>query len=272
MEQQNKLIPVPTFAAVLELIETLRGENGCPWDQKQTPSTMSVYMIEETFELVEAIVSQNRDEIVEEMGDVLFQVLFMMYLFQESGQFTMTEVLEKNLEKMIHRHPHVFGTDTVRSAGEVKQRWREIKKSEKGAGNNHSLMDSVPSGLPALMRAYRISERAVGAGFEWDDLAGVLVQTESEWKEFKAELDRLDEGEITDKAHAEEELGDVLFTLVNVGRMAGLHPERALTASTSKFVRRFKQMETMAAKSGKTIDEVSRDEMEAYWQAVKANE
>jgi tetrapyrrole methylase family protein/MazG family protein len=269
--QQNKINSTPTFAAVLELIATLRGKNGCPWDQKQNPSSMSVYLIEETFELVEAIVSENREEIVEEMGDVLFQILFMMHLFQESGQVSMTEVLEKNLEKMIHRHPHVFGNDTVHSAGEVKQRWREIKKREK-ASNNHSLMDSVPSGLPAMMRAYRISERAVGAGFEWDDLSGVLEQTESEWKEFKAELNRLEADRQSGKARAEEELGDVLFTLVNVGRMAGLHPERALAASTSKFVRRFKQMEAMAAESGNAIDEVPRDEMEALWQAVKANE
>lgn len=270
MAQQNKIAPPPTFAAIFELIATLRGKNGCPWDQKQTPSTMSVYLIEETFELVDAIASGNREEIVEEMGDVLFQVFFMMQLLQEAGLFRLTDVLEKNLSKMIHRHPHVFGTATVDSASEVKQRWREIKKQEKRSTD--SLMDSVPSGLPAMMRAYRISERAVGAGFEWDDLKGVLDQAESEWREFKTELARMPDGDDAAKARAEEELGDVIFTLVNVARMAGLHPERALSASTRKFIRRFKQMESMAADNGKSIDEVPRDEMEALWQHAKASE
>lgn len=271
MATQNKITPVSTFAAVMELIAVLRGENGCPWDRKQTPSTLTVYLIEEVFELVEAIAADDTEDIQEEMGDVLFQVLFLMHLYQEQGRFGPTEVLGQNVRKMVHRHPHVFGTDKVDSAGEVKQRWRAIKQKEKGdeAG---SLMDSVPAGLPALMRSYRISERAAGIGFDWDTLAGVMCQVEAEWDEFKAELHH-DVGDgFKDKAKAAEEFGDIMFTMVNVARLAGIHPETALTRSTQKFMRRFKQMESMAAEQGRSLDHVSRDEMEAFWVAAKKEE
>ncbi|MBT8341938.1 MAG: nucleoside triphosphate pyrophosphohydrolase, partial [Desulfatitalea sp.] len=210
--------------------------------------------------------------IAEEMGDVLFQVLFLMHLFHEADRFAPTDVLERNLAKMIRRHPHVFGADQVPDAGQVKQRWREIKQQEKGDHNNESLMDTVPSGLPALLRAYRISERAVGAGFDWDDVGQVVAQAESEWVEFKDELNRIADTGESAKRRAEEELGDVLFTLVNVARKAGLHPERALAASTRKFIRRFKQMEHMAADRGNRLEDVPRADMEAYWQAAKKTE
>jgi MazG family protein len=258
----------PTFAALMELIAALRGENGCPWDRKQTPLSMSVYLIEETFELVEAIRAGDIKGVREELGDVLFQVFFLIYLYQQEGRFEPTDVLDRNLKKMIHRHPHVFGADKVEDAGQVKKRWREIKESEKGAATD-SLMDSVPKGLPALLRSYRISERAAAIGFDWDSLMGVIRQTEAEWAEFKAELDLNAAGRVKDQDKAVEEFGDILFTMVNVARLAGIHPETALSRSTQKFIRRFKHMEAMASERGKALKEVARDEMEAFWSAAK---
>ncbi len=271
MATQNAVNFTPTFAALLELIGTLRSDKGCPWDRKQTPVSASVYLIEEVFELVEAIAADDTAAIREEMGDALFQVLFLMNLYHQEGRFEPADVLGQNIKKMIHRHPHVFGSDKVESAEQVKVRWREIKQQEKGGGIE-SVIDSVPSGLPALMRAYRISERAAAIGFDWDSLAGVMSQAEAEWREFKDELNASD-GSATDaKDRLAEELGDVLFTLVNVARLAGIHPESALTRSSVKFIRRFKQMESSAAASGQRLEQVSRQEKEALWLAAKEQE
>jgi nucleoside triphosphate diphosphatase len=256
----------PTIDALRRLIATLRGENGCPWDRKQTPATLSVYLIEEMYELVEAIAADERDAVLEELGDVLFQILFVCYLYEQMGHLSFEQVLERIIGKMVHRHPHVFGSEKVATAGEVKVRWRQIKQQEKGVRS--SLLDSVPQGLPALMRAYRISERAAGTGFDWDSLQGVIAQAESEWAEFKAEAG---DGGIPpmDQEEAAMELGDVLFTLVNVARLAGIHPETALTRSTRKFIRRFKHMEALAAEKNSTLESLPRDEMERLWQAAK---
>ncbi len=256
----------PSFEALRRLIATLRGANGCPWDRKQTPGTISVYLIEEMYELVEAIAADDGAAVLEELGDVLFQILFVAHLYEQSGRFSLDQVLEKIIAKMIHRHPHVFGAETAETAGDVKKRWRQIKQQEKGADD--SLLDSVPSGMPALMRAYRISERAAGTGFDWDELRGVMTQTEQEWTEFKAEVGN-GEACAMDKSKAAMELGDVLFTLVNVARLAGIHPETALTQSTRKFIRRFKYMEAMALENKRPLESLARDEMEALWQAAK---
>lgn len=261
----------PTFGAILELIAALRGEKGCPWDRKQTPKSMAVYLIEEVFELVEAIEADDTKAILEEMGDALFQMLFLMVLYQQEGRFSITEVLSRNLAKMVHRHPHVFGEDKLESAGQVKERWRELKAEEKGKAEG-SLMDSVPSGLPALMRAYRISERAAGTGFDWDSTAGVVAQAESEWQELKEELQLLTQDDSSDLTRTQMEFGDVLFTMVNVARLIGIHPEGALSQSTLKFIRRFKYMESMAAAQGRRINEVPRQEMELLWAAAKRME
>ena len=258
----------PTFAAVLELIATLRGENGCPWDRKQTPGSMTVYLIEEAFELVEAIESDDTDAIEEEMGDVLFQVLFLMYLYQQTGRIRLTDVLDRNLRKMIHRHPHVFGPDKLQDAGQVKERWRQLKQEEK-QGHSESVLDSIPSGLPALMRAYRVSERAAGIGFDWESAKEVIAQAESEWEEFKAEVDALMPGSPEALSRAQMEFGDVLFTMLNVARLLGIHPERALSQSTLKFISRFQKMEAAAAGQGKTIGDIGRQEMERLWSAAK---
>lgn len=273
MAKKENLNENQSFDTVLSLIERLRSANGCPWDRKQTPTSMSVYLIEEVYELVEAIAADDSSAIEEELGDVLFQVLFMIYLYQQQGRFDSGDIIGRNLEKMIRRHPHVFGADKLENAGQVKKRWREIKQDEKQSqGSDQSLLDSVPTGMPALMRAYRVSERAAGAGFDWDCLADVMRQSESEWEEFKAEITHKLKSDTGGGSEAAMEFGDIMFTLVNVARLAGIHPETALVSSTEKFIGRFKQMENMATARNSSLGALPRDELERLWEVVKKKE
>jgi len=249
----------------IRLVECLLGENGCPWDRKQTPESLTVYLIEEVFELVDAIDAGDPSAVCEEIGDVLFQLVFVARLFEQGGHFSIADVVERNTEKMVRRHPHVFSDARVESAEGVRRRWGEIKKAEKKKSPDPSILSSVPAGLPALMRAYRISERASGAGFDWSDIKGVSEKLEEEWKEFKAALETAPK----DPETVEMEMGDVLFTLVNVARIARIHPERALSKATRKFERRFRDMETQTAETGRSFDQVPRPEKETLWQKAK---
>jgi MazG family protein len=265
----DKELGPPSIAALQRLIATLRGEGGCPWDRKQTPATLSIYLIEEIYELVDAIAAGDTAAVVEELGDVLFQVFFVAYLYEQDDQFTLQQVLERIIGKMIHRHPHVFGSEKIDSAGEVKAQWRRIKQQEKG--ECRSLLESVPAGMPALMRAYRISERAAGTGFDWDGLAEVMRQAEREWAEFKEEVGD-GAAAAMDRSKAAMELGDVMFTLVNVARLAGIHPETALSQSTGKFIRRFNWMEAAATAEEKPLESLSRDALDRLWESAKKND
>jgi len=248
---------------LMELVKTLRGENGCPWDKKQSPRTMAVYLLEEVYELVDAIESGNSDDICEELGDVLFHIFFVARLFEEKGHFDAGDVAGLITEKMIRRHPHVFGSENAENAGEVRKLWHTIKMNEKSRFKNGSVLDSIPGGVPALMRAYRISERAARTGFDWDNIEGVMQKAEEEWSEFQCALNE------KNKADISVEFGDILFTLVNVARFAAIHPETALKDSIKKFEARFRQMEKSLAESGRNINSVSRNELDALWEKVK---
>lgn len=255
----------PSVQTLLDLIAALRSENGCPWDRKQTPGTLTVYLIEEMYELVEAVHADDMEGVLEELGDLLFQVLFITYMYAQADRFSLEQVLERIIKKMIHRHPHVFGDRNLDNSEQVKQQWRRIKQREKGP--EQSLLDSVPSGMPALMRAYRISERAAGTGFDWDSLDGVMAQTEAEWREFREEVDQPER--VQNQERITMELGDVLFSLVNVARLAGVHPESALAKSTGKFIRRFQQMEAAAAVQDRRLDDLPKEALEQLWRAAK---
>ena len=252
------------FETLIKLIDVLRGDNGCPWDKKQTPTSIAVYLIEEIFELFDAIAADNPEEICEELGDVLFQVFFIARMFQEKGRFSIEDVARLNAEKMTRRHPHVFGQENAQTTKAIRERWHQIKMKEKKSAPDRSILDSVPSRLPALMRAYRISERAARTGFDWSDLRGVLLKVEEEWSEFKSALTKKDLDQTA------LEFGDLLFTLVNVARFVGVHPATALTASTQKFVRRFKVMEKVASEKGRKLDSLTMDEMDDLWESAKS--
>lgn len=255
--------------AIIELIETLRGENGCPWDKKQTPRTIAVYLVEEIYELVDAIESGNHDNVCEELGDVMFHILFLTVLFREMGHFDIKDVVDVNTEKMTRRHPHVFGKDRVGSAEEVRVRWHKIKMKEKQHVPDSSILDSVPASLPALMRAHRISERAAKTGFDWSDISGVMKKVEEEWTELKTELKGLNKSP-KDQDILALEFGDVLFTLVNLARFANIHPEIALKDSTKKFEKRFKHMEKQISKSQREMESFSQDELNGLWEEAKS--
>lgn len=263
MEENQINNKIKNLKRLIGLIETLRGENGCPWDKAQTIKTMAIYLLEEVYELVDAIETENPDEICEELGDVLFHIFFMARLFEEKGAFDIGDVAGLNKEKMVRRHPHVFGSERAENAGEVRKRWHTIKKNEKNHMYHQSVLDSVPGGLPALMRAYTISERAARTGFDWDNIEGVMQKAEEEWSEFQCALNK------NDKTDISVEFGDILFTLVNVARFAAIHPETALKDSIKKFESRFRQMEKNLAELGRSFDSVSRDELDTLWKEVK---
>ena len=267
---KEDLTPAPNdLGAVIALIQRLRGEDGCPWDRKQTPQSLTIYLIEEMYELVDAISSGNAQAVCEELGDVVFQVLFLAELFSESGIFDLDRVVAYNIEKMIRRHPHVFGEEKVASTAAVRENWHAIKKQEQKANNadQASLLDSIPASLPALMRSYRVSERAARTGFDWNDLAEVMAKVEEEWDEFKAAAHKVrDEAS---KEQAAVEFGDIIFTLSNVARFMKFHPETALTAAINKFERRFRYMEDAFRRQGQELDGASREEMDRAWEDAK---
>ena len=254
--------------AIMELIRRLRAPEGCPWDRKQTPTTLVNYLIEEVHELAEAITSGDVPAICEELGDVIFQVLFLVELYREADAFDLPAIVARNLNKMVGRHPHVFGPRQDLSTDEIRDNWHAIKKKEKaGRAAAESLLDSVPSGLPALMRAYRISERAARAGFDWPDTEGVLAKVEEEWREFLTALHTTQDEDARQAAAIE--FGDILFTLTNVARFARFHPESALAAAVNKFERRFRCMERYFHHKGRDIEAVAREELEAAWEYAK---
>ena len=249
------------------LITTLRGEDGCPWDKKQTPDSMARYLIEEVYELVDAIISHNSDAVCDEAGDVLFQLLFVINLFRESGHFGLGDVIEKNIAKMVRRHPHVFGDVSAHTPEKVSENWERIKRKEKGNGRGKSVLKTIPQRLPALLRAAMVSERAAKTGFDWDDISGVMAKTMEEWREFSTAL-KTPEGAVGSEKAAIE-FGDILFTLVNVARFARIHPETALIRSIQKFEKRFAYMEAKALEAGQTIDSLSLQEMHHLWDEAK---
>ena len=254
--------------AISELIETLRGESGCPWDKKQTPQTIADYLLEEVYELVDAIESYNPKEVCEELGDVLFHIFFLVSLFRDMGHFDIKEVIDQNIEKMTRRHPHVFGKDQVDSVDEVRERWHNIKMQEKNQALDISILDSVPSKLPSLMRAFRISERASKAGFDWSDIAGVMNKVEEEWAELKAALEQ-QKNNIKDQELLAMEVGDILFTMANVARFVQINPETALRNATRKFEKRFNYMEKQINKSGRRLESVSQEALDIWWEKAK---
>jgi MazG family protein len=255
-----------SFETLIELIEMLRGDNGCPWDKKQTPKSIAVYLIEEIFELFDAIAADNPEEICEELGDVLFQIFFIARLYQEKGRFSIKDVARLNAEKMTRRHPHVFGKENAQTTETIRERWHEIKMKEKKRVPGTSILDTVPVRLPALMRAYRISERAARTGFDWPDLSGVLQKVEEEWSELKSALTK------NDKDQTALEFGDFLFTLMNVARFVRVHPEMALAEAIKKFESRFQNMEKAVSEQGRTLDSLTLEEMDLLWEKAKGRE
>ncbi len=250
------------IAKLDDLAKRLRGPDGCPWDQKQTPESVRRYLVEEAYEAAEAIADGDDERTLEELGDLLFQLVFTANLYQEMGRFSLADAAEAAAEKMIRRHPHVFGRLECETAEEVLDNWGRIKRAEKG-GAEASTLGEVPRGLPALMRADRLSSRAARVGFDWPDAGAV-------WDKVGEELAELGRAVAAgDEQAAAEELGDLLFSLANLARHWGRDPEALLQAANSKFERRFKAMEAEIKARGGDLEKMSLAEMDAVWEELK---
>lgn len=255
-----------TISPLLEIIRRLRGENGCEWDARQTPDTMWKCLAEEMYELEEAIVNDDLPNVVEELGDVLFQILFIFEIYRETKGIRFEQVVDQVAEKMIRRHPHVYGTAQIDSEDALNRQWEAIKQEEKAENGDlapASVLDGVPRGMPGLLRALKVSKAAVKAGFEWENLDQVLDTARSEIREFEAARKK------GDHQAAMVEFGDILFSLVNVARFAGFHPETALYHSTAKFEGRFRTMETALGRQGLDLKQMTSEEREGHWQSAK---
>jgi tetrapyrrole methylase family protein/MazG family protein len=251
------------FEELVEIMTRLRGENGCPWDHQQTHESLKKYMIEETYEAVDAVDSGDMNHLREELGDVLLQVIFHAEIARENGVFDIDDVVEGISSKLLRRHPHVFGDTQVECAEEVLQRWDQIKAGEKGHKTRSSILDSVPRSLPALARAMEISKRAARAGFEWPNTDAVIDKVHEEVSELQVELESTDQERISD------EVGDLLFTIVNVARWRNVDPEDALRRMIDRFTARFRRIEETAVESGRSMEEMTIEEMDAVWHQAK---
>lgn len=255
-----------SLAKIQEVIDALLGPGGCPWDQKQTPKSLCDYIVEEAFELVSAIRAGDVDETCEELGDVLFLLLFQATLAQKAGQFSLADVAARNAAKMIRRHPHVFGDTVVANQEELLRNWERIKRGEK-AGTDKAeagAFASLPEGLPPLLKAYRIHAKAARLGFTWASDEDARTQYEAELGEYEAACAG------GDAERMEEEYGDLLFTLVELGRRKGLKANAALDAANLKFLARYRRMEELAASRGLDLLDMGLDDKNRLWDEAKA--
>lgn len=262
MENSKIKSETDSLRALVALVESLRGEHGCPWDKMQTPRTMIIYLIEEMYELADAIESNHAEDIREELGDVLFHIFFMARLFQETGEFSIYDVAQEITDKMVRRHPHVFGAAQVDSTDAVKHNWHKIKQDEKKPGKATSVIDSVPKRLPVMMRTYQICERTARSGFDWKNAESLLKQLTSELNNLKQALRGKEEERISG------ELGNLLFDLVNLARFLQIHPATALSGTLKTFEKRFRQMEKRVSEGGTSFDSLSRAEIRQIWQTI----
>jgi tetrapyrrole methylase family protein/MazG family protein len=252
-----------SFEQFQEIIAHLRAPEGCPWDRKQTHQSLRQYLLEETYEVFEAIDNDDPDELSKELGDLLLQVVLHTQIAIDDGEFNMTDVIRQINEKMVRRHPHVFGTTDVADADEVVANWDAIKKQEKQEnGNFESVLDSVPKGLPALLQALQYQERAARGGFDWDAIEDVRAKLNEEIDEILAVKD--------DPDALLEEIGDLLFALVNWIRWLKIEPEMALRGANAKFHARFKHVEQRVAESGKPMTDFALEELDAFWDEAKS--
>lgn len=262
MKDTPKISPMEEL---IEIMRRLRAPGGCPWDREQTLDTLKPFLIEECYEVLDAIESGDPKRHEEELGDVLLQVVFQAQLRTEAGQFGFDDVARRLAEKLIRRHPHVFADSQVADSVDVLRNWEKIKAVEK-LGERKSAVDGVPRHLPALMKAHQVQTRAARVGFDWSAMHGVVAKIDEELAEVKAALAS------GDREHVAEEIGDLLFSVVNLSRFQKLQAEELLTATVTKFVRRFHAVERRLQSRSRRMEDCTLDEMDAEWNAVKAEE
>lgn len=261
---KTETTPQAAFGRLLTILSTLRSE--CPWDRKQTMQSLRHLSIEELYELTDAILEDDLPEIKKELGDLMMHLVFYAKIAEEKDAFTITDVLNTVCDKLIHRHPHIYGDVKVENQEQVKQNWEQLKLKE----GNKSVLSGVPKSLPALVKAFRIQEKVKGVGFDWENKEQVWEKVEEELLEFKQELTQ-EPSPAENLDRAEEEFGDLLFSLINYARFIGINPESALEKTNKKFIHRFNYLEEESKRNGKSIQDLSLEEMNAYWNQAKEN-
>lgn len=259
MMQHTREEQMKAFGRFLDILDELREK--CPWDKKQTNTSLRPNTIEETYELCDALMRDDKKEICKELGDVLLHVAFYAKIASETGDFDMKDVCDRLCDKLIFRHPHVFGEVKVETAGQVSENWEQLKLKEKGG--NTSVLSGVPAALPALIKAYRIQDKARNVGFDWEEKEDVWDKVKEEFGELQAEIAHLDQ----DKAEAE--FGDLFFSIINAARLYGINPENALERTNQKFIHRFNYLEERTIKQGHSLKEMSLQDMDKLWEEAK---
>lgn len=252
-----------SFLALLQIINRLRAPDGCPWDKKQTPQSLKPYLLEETHELVEAIDSGDTDNIREELGDLYFQISFLALLYEEQGLFSVDDTLGSIIAKMTRRHPHVFTDEKFTSEEEIRQNWQKIKATEKKTKTNSEYSVDVPRSLPALNRAQRVSSRVAAHGFEWPDDRTMHDKLQEEYEELLEALASADQSKIS------EEMGDVMFMLINICRRNDLYGEDIMQQATDKFIQRYETMAELVKNNNKDLTNLTSNEQLSFWQQAK---
>jgi tetrapyrrole methylase family protein/MazG family protein len=252
------------FQELLHILEKLRSEEGCPWDRVQTRESLKPYIIEEAYELIEAIEENDREKIKEELGDLLFQIAFQCQIAREKEEFTMSDVIQGIGTKMVGRHPHVFGNTECRTPDDVVRQWEVLKKRE--GKLRDSILEGVPRAMSSLLRAHRLQKRAAQVGFDWEKVEDVLKKVDEEMCELK---EALHSGR---REEMEDELGDIFFMLVNLSRFIGVNPEDAHRKTISKFIHRIRYIEMKAAEQGRQLSEMTLEEMDRLWDEAKERE
>lgn len=250
------------FEELVDIIATIRKK--CPWDRQQTNETIRINTLEEAYEVVEAIDEKDDNKIEEELGDLLMQVVLNAQIAMDENRFDISGVIRRINEKLIRRHPHVFADVKVKDAQDVLKNWEEIKRQEKKSQT--SILDGVPTSFPSLMKAYKIQSKASKVGFDWESVHDVLLKVYEELDELKESI------ELNDQRRIEEEIGDLLFSIVNVSRFLGVNPELALSRTNAKFIKRFKQMERIISERGDDIKNYKLSEMDQIWESIKGEE
>ncbi|MEI8176154.1 MAG: nucleoside triphosphate pyrophosphohydrolase [Candidatus Omnitrophota bacterium] len=251
------------FDKLIKLMARLRAKGGCPWDRAQTHASIKKYLIEEAYEVCDVIDKKDMARLQDELGDLLFQSIFHAQIASERGDFNIDDVLRTSYEKMMRRHPHVFGTRKARNQHDAYKRWEQIKKTEKSFEEPHTLMRGIPRHLPALLKSQKVLKRAAMNGFDWKNMEGALKKAEEELREVRAAL------KSGNKRRAQEELGDALLALANIGRRSHIDAEEALGKATEKFARRFKKLEAKLEKNGRKVSDCTLKELLAQWNAAK---
>jgi tetrapyrrole methylase family protein / MazG family protein len=252
-----------SFSKLIKITDTLMGNDGCPWDKVQTRESLKPYLIEETYEVLDALDTNDPGKIKDELGDLLYQILFHSKISSLKGEFDFQDVINNLSEKMVRRHPHVFKEKKLNTADQVVKQWEEIKKTEKGQENSKSILDNIPKNLPSLLKAQKIQKKAAKEGFDWTQIDDVFNKLDEEVAEFKEAVLKKSSTEM------QSEIGDIFFVITNIAKFYKIDAEEALRSTNNKFIKRFQYIEQKLEEKGKSLKDSSIEEMERYWQEAK---